>query len=104
MRARFLTWLFALLLLGMQQGAQVHAIAHLGDALQRPHEQGLQLPTGEVPCIVCSLLAGGSAAIPAGSAASDEPRPEFKAPQHATFARTVAPAHYYLSRAPPTFL
>ena len=104
MRARFLTWLFALLLLGMQHGAQVHAIAHLGDALQRPHEQGLKLPTGEVPCVVCSLLGGGSTAIPAGSASSDELAAEFKAPQHAMFSRAVAPTHYYLSRAPPTFL
>jgi hypothetical protein len=67
-RARLLTWLFAFLLLGMQQVAQVHALSHLGGLLDRPQEQGLQVAPSDVPCMVCALSAGGSTAV-----ASDGP-------------------------------
>ncbi len=101
MRARLLTWLLALLLLGMQQGAQWHAIAHLGDSLAQSHEQGPQLPAADTPCVACALFAGGSAAIHAGSSQLYESAGEFKAPQHATLSGAVATPHDYLARAPP---
>ena len=63
MRSRILTLLFAFLLLGMQHDAQLHALTHFGDQLQRPHDQGLQLPVDETPCAICALFAGGSTAI-----------------------------------------
>ena len=103
-RARFLTWLFAVLLLGMQQGTQVHALSHLGGLLDRPHEQGLQVAPGDAPCVVCALCAGGSNAI-----ASEGPSvPSTAAPSTATWVIASSPTtsapSYYLSRAPPTLL
>ena len=35
-----LTFVFSLLMLGMQLEGQRHALQHLGDRLHRPHEQG----------------------------------------------------------------
>jgi hypothetical protein len=64
-RARLLTWLFAVLLLGMQQTSQLHALSHLGGLFDRPHEQGLQVPVSDTPCLLCELSAGGSAATAA---------------------------------------
>ena len=103
-RARLLTWLFVVLLLGMQQAAQVHALSHVGGLLDRPHEQGLQAKWSDAPCVVCALCAGGSSAI-----ASEAPSvPRVDAPSTATWViasppTTSAPS-YYLSRAPPVFL
>lgn len=103
-RARFLTWLFAVLLLGMQQATQVHAISHLRGLLDRPHEQGLQAAPSDAPCVVCALCAGGSPAI-----APDAPSvPSIAAPPAITWVTVSSPTAsaptYYLSRAPPTFL
>ncbi len=104
MRSRVATWLFAFLFLGMQHGAQWHAIAHLGDTLAHPHEQGLHVALGDAPCEVCALFAGGSAAIPAANDSGHQPPAEYSVPQHAPLSRAFTPAHYYLSRAPPPVL
>ena len=104
MHSRLLTLLFAFLLLGMQQEAQLHAIAHIGDQLQRPHDQGLQLPTDDTSCAVCALFAGGTTAAPTGSATIHEPAAGFAAPQGTTLSPAVAAPTYYLSRAPPSLL
>ena len=104
MQTRLLTWIFALLLLGMQQGAQVHAISHLGDTLQRPHEAGLQLPAVDAPCAHCSLLAAGSAAIPGGSSGWPELAAGVGAPRVATASPAPAALSWYRSRAPPSSL
>jgi hypothetical protein len=102
MRTRILTWLFAFLLLGMQQEAQLHALAHIGEGLQRPHDQGLQLPSAETPCAMCALFAGGAAAIPGEGFAADETAAGFAAPQGATSPVAASTFTYYLSRAPPS--
>jgi hypothetical protein len=104
MRSRVLTWLFAVLLLAMQHGVQLHALSHLGGLLDRPQEQGLQLPANDTSCLICTLSAGGSNAIAAHGAS---------APTAATATAVIwatvtspslsAPA-YYSSRAPPTLL
>jgi len=103
-RARLLTWLFAVLLLGMQQTSQLHALSHLGGLFVRPHEQGLQVPVSDTPCLLCELSAGGSAA----TAADVQALPNVAPPFTATWVTTASPAPAapapYLSRAPPTLL
>lgn len=103
-RARFLTWLFAVLLLGMQQATQIHALSHLGGLLDRPQEQGLQAAPGDTSCMVCALCAGGANAV-----VSDGPSlPRIPAPSTLPWVTVSSPAAsaptYYLSRAPPTLL
>ena len=104
MRPRLLALLFTFLLLGMQQEAQLHALAHIADRLQRPHDQGVQLPTGETACAACALFAGGSAAIPGDGFAADETAAGFAAPQGATSPAAASTSTHYLSRAPPSFV
>ena len=103
-RARLLAFLFAVLLLGMQHGAQLHALSHLGGLLDRPQEQGLQLPANDTSCLICALSAGGSNAI-----AADGPSvPSVAAATAVTWATVASPSlsapAYYSSRAPPTLL
>ena len=102
MRPRLLALLFTFLLLGMQQEAQLHALAHIGEELHRPHDQGLQLPSAETPCAMCALFAGGSAAIPGDGCAADETAAGFAAPQGATSPAAASTSTHYLSRAPPS--
>ena len=45
-----------LLLLGMQLGAQLHALEHDGERLARPHDAGLVAPTADDICPICALL------------------------------------------------
>ena len=104
MHSRLLTLLFAILLLGMQQGAQLHAIAHVGEQLQRPHDQGLQLPADDTSCAACALFAGGSTAISADSVNVHGPAAGFATPQGTTPSPAVPAPTYYLSRAPPSLL
>jgi len=104
MQSRLLTLLFAFLLLGMQQEAQLHALTHVGDQLHRPHDQGLQPPTDDAACAVCALFAGGSTAIPADGAAIHEPAVGYAVPQGTTLTAAVPAPAYYLSRAPPSLL
>jgi hypothetical protein len=103
-RTVLLTFVFSLLMLGMQLEGQRHALQHLGDRLHRPHEQGLQLPQGEIVCAECALLAGTSNAV-AGDSASTLPVVAASERFHAPFSsRNVDPPAYYSSRAPPILL
>ena len=104
MRPRLLALLFTFLLLGMQQEAQFHAITHLGGELQRPNEQGLQLPTGDTACAVCALFAGSSTAVPTDVVDAHETAAGFATPQVSTTSPAVSAPTYYLSRAPPSLL
>jgi hypothetical protein len=104
MRSRILTWLFAVLLLGMQQGAQLHALTHLGEELDRPHEQGLQLPADGTSCVVCALYAGGSGVLLSDGAEAPRITASFAAPQIAASSAATSSPTWYLSRAPPTLL
>jgi hypothetical protein len=99
-----LTFVFSLLMLGMQLEGQRHALQHLGDRLHRPHEQGLQLPPGEIVCAECALLAGTSNAV-AGSDASTLPAVAVNQRFDARFlSQSAAAPTYYSSRAPPVLL
>ncbi len=100
-------WVTALLLatfMWSQHEMQRHELQHLGDQLQRHHQQGLQNPISDPPCLECSLLAGGSHAIP-GSLASTPPDVVPAARIAMTFvSRSVIAGTYYSSRAPPSLL
>jgi hypothetical protein len=94
--------LFAFLLVTMQQGAQSHALEHVGDWLQRPHDSGLQLPVGDAVCATCALFAGGTGAAPSGAAADAATFADFIAPPRPATSATVDFPSAYLSRAPPS--
>ncbi len=94
----------SLLLLGMQLGAQLHALEHDGGRLARPHGAALIIPTADDVCATCASFAGGAHASPAPEQqfVANPFAESFVAAEFATFAGT-APA-YYQSRAPPTLL
>ncbi|TMH55388.1 MAG: hypothetical protein E6H53_17015 [Betaproteobacteria bacterium] len=87
----------SLLLLGMQLGAQLHALDHDGERLARPHGAALVVPTA-------ASFAGGAHASPTPDHrfVANPLAASLVATEFATFAGT-APA-YYQSRAPPTLL
>ena len=105
MRRRFLTAVLCVLLLGMQQEEQWHALVHVGEWLQGPHEQSLLLPQVNEVCAICALIAGGANTAPATTAAPAATGADYEAPRNhviAIAART-SPSPYQ-SRAPPSFL
>jgi hypothetical protein len=102
MHRRLVAFLFAFLLLGMQQEAQVHALEHFGEWLQRPQEQGLQPPTDNTVCAVCALFSGGSSAAPNDTVTPPVPIAAFSTPQPAPSSPAVSAPSFYLSRAPPS--
>ena len=98
---RVMTLALALLLFAMQQAAQWHALTHVGDWLQRPHEQSFQQAQPDDFCELCALFAGGAAAAPGG--ASTAPTPiagDVPLARVTTLATADAPS-FSLSRAPP---
>jgi hypothetical protein len=98
-----LTVVFSLLMLGMQLEGQRHALQHLADRLHRPHQQGLQLPPGEIVCGECALLAGTSNAV-VDSAATVLPVVTSSERLDSRFLSRVSAPTYYSSRAPPALL
>lgn len=95
---------FALLLLGMQREAQVHALQHLGGILHPAQQQGIQAPLTDVVCLECSLLAGGASAVAVELPALP---PAVVATQRlvsAAVSRTLYAPSYYSARAPPPLL
>ena len=102
---RALPLFFAFLLLGMQQLATLHALEHDGQALHRPHDQGLQIPVDDTACAICALFAGGStAATPADGPAFSAPAVGDAAPQSIATPHAASAPSYYRSRAPPAVL
>ena len=104
MHSRFVTLLFAFLLLGMQHEAHVHALAHFSGQLQQPHEQTAQLPTDDTTCAVCALFAGGASALTSAGATLDASPDSFVVPVDAGRSAAQSPPAFYLSRAPPPSL
>jgi hypothetical protein len=99
-----LTILALAMFLWAQHELQRHTLQHVADQLQRHHQQGLQNPVTDPPCLECSLLAGGSHAIP-GNLASLPPDVTPAARIAVSFvSRSVIAASYYSSRAPPSLL
>ena len=103
-RHPFVAFALALLVVGVQYGAQLHALEHLGEELKRAPDQSFSTLSDTEPCAICALFAGGAnavaseadgAAIPIGTEASPQVVPASIA--------TPAPS-YYSSRAPPALL
>src|SRR5262249_49405055 len=101
---RVITLIFLFLLLFMQQAERSHALAHIGEWLNAPHDRPLALPHSEWPCGICALFAGGSAVAVDSATSTHPPCIGFAIAAFAAASRPV-PAHsYYASRAPPLFL
>ena len=100
-RRTVVTVALSLLLILMQSGALLHALAHDGERLNRADAAALATLPSADPCNVCTWFAGGAHASPAA-----EPRAIVGAaarPCIGTDAPTIvarAPVHYR-SRAPP---
>ena len=97
------SFVFAFMLLGLQQELLLHPLTHLPE-LKARHHSSLKLPAIDVACVECSLLASATHAT-AGS-----PSPAVCNPAAAECiafepaARYVAAPSYYQTRAPPLFL
>jgi hypothetical protein len=103
MARKFISFVFAFLLLGLQQELLLHPLTHLPD-LKARHHSSLKLPAIEIACVECSLLASAThAAAGSPSPASCDAAPAeciaFEPAQ-----RYVAAPSYYRSRAPPLSL
>ena len=96
--------LFALLLLGMQQQLQVHALQHLGNLLHARQDTGLQAPIADAPCLECALLASGTSTVANGRAAAPADVVISDRYHLAIALRHLAAPSYYSSRAPPSLL
>jgi hypothetical protein len=98
----FVALLFALLLLGMQQQVQVHALQHLRNLLHARQDTGLQAPLADAPCVECALLAAGTSALAGGHASFPAVSVTGEQLHFAPALRYLAAPSYYSSRAPPS--
>ena len=96
--------ILSLLLVGMQVGAQLHALEHDGERLARPHSAGVLVPGADDVCAVCASFAGGSHAIPTSIHTIGVPPPRAARPTGGFASIAGAPPAYYQTRAPPTLL
>lgn len=96
--------LLALLLVMMQQGAQLHALEHDGDRVHRAKDAGLQAPAGDTVCAICALFAGGAHAAASEAATLPASVVDFSPPSRAIPLVAVASPSPYQSRAPPSIL
>jgi hypothetical protein len=104
MQRVILTFLLSLLLVGMQQESQRHALEHLRPLLTRAHDVGVQAPVADDACAECALLAGGTDAVVSVFEALPSTAQNS---EHGSFAftpRAVAAPSYFQSRAPPILL
>ncbi|MDQ6916774.1 MAG: hypothetical protein M3023_03030 [Pseudomonadota bacterium] len=103
--ARALISIFMLVALAWaQHEMQRHLLQHDTARLQRHHEQGLQNPTSDLPCIECSLLAGATHAVAGSESPLAVSAAGFVRIAVSFVSRTVAASCFYLSRAPPLLL
>jgi hypothetical protein len=98
-----LTLLLSLLLFGMQLQGQWHAFEHVGDMLRHSAEHSLVAPVAEA-CPMCALFAGGANAVACDDAETHLTLAGAEPPARGFHSFAAAPASFYLSRAPPTFL
>ena len=104
MNRRFVTLIFAFLLLVMQQAEHAHAFTHIGEWFRASHDRALAIPDFESQCGICAMFAGGSAAAVGSTPSTASPFVGFALPAFAVASRSVAAPSYYASRAPPRFL
>ena len=96
--------ILSLLLVGMQLGAQLHALEHDSERLARPHGAAVLVPSADEVCAVCASFAGGSHAIPTSVHTIGVP-PSRAARATGAFASIAGtPPAYYQTRAPPALL
>jgi hypothetical protein len=100
---KFVSLVFAFLLLGLQQELLLHPLTHLPE-LKARHHSSLKLPAIEIACVECSLLAGATHAV-----GGSQPPAVFNSVAAVCIAfepvaRHVAAPSYYQSRAPPLYL
>jgi hypothetical protein len=94
----------SLLLVGMQLGAQLHALEHDGERFSRQHDAGLVAPTADDVCPICALFAGGAHASPASEQRFvASPLAEARVAGESATLAGIAPV-YYQTRAPPALL
>ena len=103
-RRPILALLLALLLVLMQQGAQLHAIGHDRDRLSRADDTGLQAPVVDASCAMCALFAGGATAVVSDVVSHAVPVVDASVLRYATSSLAVASPSPYQSRAPPPTL
>jgi len=100
----FFALILSLLLVGMQLGAQLHALEHDGERLARPHGAALLVPAVDDVCAVCASFAGGSHAIPTSVLTIGVPPPRAARSTSAFASIAGTPPAYYQTRAPPALL
>ena len=103
-RRPFFALILSLLLVGMQLGAQLHALEHDGERLARPHGAALLVPGADDVCAVCASFAGGSHAIPTSVLTIGVPPPRAARSTSAFASIAGTPPAYYQTRAPPALL
>ena len=103
-RRPFFALILSLLLVGMQLGAQLHALEHDGERLARPHGAALLVPAVDDVCAVCASFAGGSHAIPTSVLTIGVPPPRAARSTGAFASIAGTPPAYYQTRAPPALL
>ena len=103
-RRPFFVLILSLLLVGMQAGAQLHALEHDGERLARPHGAALLIPGVDEACAVCASFAGGSHAIPTSVLTIGVPPPRAARSTSAFASIAGTPPAYYQTRAPPALL
>ena len=103
-RRPFFALILSLLLVGMQLGAQLHALEHDGERLARPHGAALLVPAVDDVCAVCASFAGGSHAIPTSVLTIGVPPPRIARSTSAFASIAGTPPAYYQTRAPPVVL
>jgi hypothetical protein len=100
----FLTALFSLLLVGMQEEALVHAVDHLRAQVLRGHDASLQTAVSG-DCLECALLVSGGTPAPASE---NTTTPVMGATERVAFSfessPAIAPPAFYNSRGPPAIL
>ena len=103
LRNSFVALVLGLLIVGVQYGAQLHALEHVGKTL-RHTDQSLSTAPASETCAICALFAGGANAV-----ASEHEEKSFaittaENPQLAPASIATAAPSWYSSRAPPQLL
>jgi hypothetical protein len=99
-RHPLLALVFSLLLVGMQFGAQLHALEHIGEALREPASHSIGKIEDEV-CPICALFAGGANAVHHEPSAVSIASVSEDLPTEARQPNAQQSTRFYWSQAPP---
>jgi hypothetical protein len=101
MRRAILFAILSLLLLGLQQQAYVHPLAHLAGRAVPAQGAVVSTPHATADCLECALLSGGFHTVHHAPAEVARVAPAVALPNAAPVARATAAPAWYSSRAPP---